>query len=74
MIPGTIDIEKNLEKNKVLVICGPRQIGKITSVRKFLSQTSFKYASYSGDDLEFAYSFSRRGLENIKRIVGEETV
>ena len=71
MIPRTIDIEKNLEKNKVLIIYGPRQVGKTTSVKKFLSETSFKYASYSGDDLEFSYSFSRCSLESTKRIVGE---
>lgn len=52
MIPGTIDIKKNLEKNKILIIYGPRQVGKTTSVEKFLSETRLKYASYSGDDLE----------------------
>ena len=68
MIRRTIDIEKNLERNKVLVIYGPRQIGKATSVEEFLSGTRLKYAAYSGDSLEFAHSLARCDLENIKRI------
>lgn len=71
MIQRAIDIEKNLEKNKVLIIYGPRQVGKTTSVEKFLSETSLKYASYSGDNLEFAYNLAKCDLEHIKRIVGD---
>ena len=71
MIQRAIDIERNLERNKVLVIYGPRQVGKTTSVEKFLSETRLKYAAYSGDSLEFAYSLARCELEHIKRIVGD---
>ena len=70
MIQREIDIGKNLEKNKVLIIYGPRQVGKTTSVEKFLSETPLKYASYSGDSLEFAYSLAKCDLEYIKKIAG----
>lgn len=70
MIQRAIDIEKSLEKNKVLIIYGPRQVGKTTSVEKFLLETPLKYISYSGDSLEFAHSFAECDLEHIKRIAG----
>ena len=74
MIQRAINIEENLEKNKVLIIYGPRQVGKTTSVEKFLSETRLKYISYSGDNLEFAYSLAECNLENIKRIVGDNNL
>lgn len=71
MIQRAIDIENNLEKNKVLIIYGSRQVGKTTSVEKFLSETSFKHVSYSGDNLEFAHDLAKCDLEHIKRVVGD---
>ena len=64
MIPRAVDVEKNLEKNKVLIIYGPRQVGKTTSVEKFLSETSLKHVSYSGDNLEFAHDLAKCNLEH----------
>ena len=71
MIPRAIDIEKNLEENKVLIIYGPRQVGKTTSVEKFLSETRLRYVSYSGDDLEFAQDLAGCSLELVRGIIGD---
>ncbi len=43
-------IENLLEPNKVLVIYGPRQVGKTTLVKDFLARTSMKWRYENGDD------------------------
>jgi len=45
------NLEKYLESNKVLVIYGPRRVGKTTLLQNFLSRTSCKYKLDSGDDI-----------------------
>lgn len=40
-----------LQPNKVLIIYGPRQVGKTTLLRDFLASTTLKYKLDSGDDL-----------------------
>jgi hypothetical protein len=50
-IPRIYDnLEDFLEPNKVLVIFGPRQVGKTTLVEDFLSRTTLKNRFESGDD------------------------
>lgn len=44
-------IDAYLEPNKVLVIFGPRRVGKITLLEKYLSQTMLKYRHVIGDDV-----------------------
>ena len=44
-------LDSYLEKNKVLVIYGPRQVGKTTLLNSFLSQTKLKYKIDSGDNI-----------------------
>ncbi|MCX6799856.1 MAG: AAA family ATPase [Candidatus Falkowbacteria bacterium] len=43
MIKRDINIKTYLEKNKVLIIYGARQVGKTTMVNNFLAQTKLKY-------------------------------
>jgi len=50
-----------LKFNKVLVIYGPRQVGKTTLLRDFLATTDLKYKLDSGDDI------------NIKEVLGSES-
>ncbi|NCU42235.1 MAG: ATP-binding protein, partial [Candidatus Moranbacteria bacterium] len=52
------DLEKYLQPNKVLVIFGPRQVGKTTLVKDFLSQTSMKWRYETGDDSRMREIFS----------------
>jgi len=40
-----------LKPNKVLIIYGPRQIGKTTLLKNFLTKTSFKYKLDFGEDI-----------------------
>ena len=71
MIPRAIKIEDSLEKNKVIIIYGPRQVGKTTLVNDFLSHTHLKYKLFSGDQLDFANDFSKCSLELIKKLLGD---
>lgn len=53
-IPRIYDgIEALLQPNKVLVILGPRQVGKTTLLQKFLSETHLKCRSENGEDAHF---------------------
>jgi uncharacterized protein len=71
MIPRTINIENSLEKNKAVIIYGPRQVGKTTLVKDFLSHTKLKYKMFSGDQLDFVNNFSKCDLELIKKMLGD---
>jgi uncharacterized protein len=42
---------QHLQANKVLVVYGPRRVGKTTLLQNFLSQTKLKYKLDSGDNL-----------------------
>ncbi|MFN8487255.1 MAG: ATP-binding protein [Caldilineaceae bacterium] len=44
-------LEQYLQPNKVLVIYGPRRVGKTTLLRSFLASTSLKYKLDSGDNI-----------------------
>ena len=71
MIKRSINLNKYLEKNKVLIIYGARQVGKTTLVKDFLSKTKLKYSFYTGDDIQFAKDLSKCDLHTVKRIVND---
>jgi len=59
MIPRIYDdLNKYLKKGKVLVIFGPRQIGKTTLLKNFLSKTDLKYRYDTGEDFRISQIFS----------------
>jgi len=45
------DLGAYIKKNHVLIIFGPRQVGKTTLLKGFLSQTALKYKLDSGDNI-----------------------
>jgi len=45
------DLNKYLKPNHVLIIFGPRQVGKTTLLEGFLKQTTLKYKLDSGDNI-----------------------
>lgn len=71
MINRAINIDSLLEKNKVLIIYGPRQVGKTTLVKEFLKNTKLKSLYYTGDQLDFARDFGSCDLSLIKQIIGD---
>jgi hypothetical protein len=71
MIKRSIDLNKHLEKNKVLIIYGARQVGKTTLVKNFLSKTNLTHSFYTGDDIEFAKDLAKCDLYTVKKLVGD---
>lgn len=71
MINRAIKIESLLEKNKVLIIYGPRQVGKTTLVKDFLERTKLRSLYYTGDQLDFARDFGSCNLSLIRKIIGD---
>ena len=66
MIPRVYDdLNKYLKKGKVLVIYGPRQIGKTTLLKNFLSKTDLKYRYDTGEDFRIAQVFSSDNPDTI---------
>jgi uncharacterized protein len=70
MIKRSIEIKNLLEENKVLIIYGPRQVGKTTLVKNFLEKTSLNYLYFTGDQLDFARDFGSCNLSLIRKIIG----
>lgn len=60
-------LEKYLEANKVLIIYGPRRVGKTVLLQNFLSKTGLKYKLDSGDDLSIQELFSSQSIDKITR-------
>lgn len=59
-------IERYLEKYSVVVIVGPRQVGKTTLVKEYLKNVSFKYKFVTGDDIRINDIFTSKNLDIIK--------
>lgn len=55
-----------LKPNRVLIIYGPRRVGKTTLVEKYLKSTSLKYRLDSGDDLIFREILNSQSIEKIR--------
>jgi len=45
------DLDKRLKPGKVLILYGPRQVGKTTLMTDFLTGSSFRYRLESGEDI-----------------------
>ncbi len=60
------DLNKFLKPNKVLVIYGPRQVGKTTLLKDFLLTCPLKYRLDSGEDLRVKEVFESSDFKKIK--------
>src|SRR3989339_443999 len=52
MLKRYLNLAKLLKEQKVLVIYGPRRVGKTTVLEDFLKQTKLKYKKDSGDNVK----------------------
>ncbi len=70
MIPRIYDdLDKLLRKGKVIVIYGPRQVGKTTLISNFLSKTKLKYKLDNGDNASVSEVLSSRDSKKIQNYV-----
>ena len=60
------NLEVFIESQKVLVLYGPRQVGKTTLLEKFLSETNHKYKLDSGDNISIQHIL---GSQDFKKIL-----
>lgn len=56
---------KYLKPNKVLIIFGPRQVGKTTLLQNFLSKTKLRYRLDSGDNIRIQTLFASQDFDKI---------
>ncbi len=64
------NLAKFIEPNKVLVIYGPRRIGKTTMIKQFLEKTHLKYRFNTGEDSRVQQVLASANLDQIKDFVG----
>lgn len=61
-------IKSNLEKGKVIVLIGPRQVGKTTLVNSLLKDIPFLFLD--GDDAVVSDTLANANTETLKNIIG----
>ena len=59
------NLNNYLRNGKVLIVYGPRQVGKTTLLKDFLSHTSYKYRLDTGDDITLRELFSSQQLSKV---------
>lgn len=69
MIKRHYNIESIIKQGKVLVIYGPRQVGKTTLLESFLKETKLKYLFISGDNLRVQDVLSSRDFKKIAEYI-----
>ena len=60
------DLGQYIQPNKVLVIYGPRRVGKTTLLTDFLTNCKFKYKLDSGDNIKVQETLSSQDFDLIK--------
>lgn len=66
LIPRYYDnIDKYLRPNKVLIIYGPRQVGKTTLLEEFLSKSKLRYKLDSGDNIKTQEILSSQNFSKV---------
>ncbi len=63
-------LESHLHPGKVLLIYGPRRVGKTTLLQNFLSQTKLKYKLDSGDNIRTQEIISSQDFKQILAYAG----
>lgn len=71
MIKRQLQIKKELQKGKVLIIYGARQVGKTTLINEFLKDSKLKYKFASGDDLQLGLELSQCTQKSTDEFVAE---
>lgn len=59
-------LDQFLDSNKVLIIYGPRRVGKTTLIKEYLSSTKLKYKLDSGEDISVQKILSSSDIQLIK--------
>jgi len=70
-IPRIVEsqVKRYLRPNKVVVILGPRRVGKTMLIQKILSETTELYLLLNGEDVETRNLFQRRSIKSLESIL-----
>ncbi len=60
------DLESYLEPNRVLLLFGPRRVGKTTLIERYLSTTKWKYLLVSGDNIQVREVLGSQDFDRIR--------
>lgn len=60
------DLNKHLKPNEVLIIYGPRRVGKTILLENFLSKTNLKFKLENGGDLGVQEVFASQRIETLR--------
>src|SRR5680860_282215 len=73
-IPRVIEsqVKEFLRPNKVVVILGPRRVGKTVLIQKILSTTKEPYILLNGEDIAVKELFERRSIKSLESILEGE--
>jgi len=63
------DLGQYIEKGRVLVIFGPRRVGKTTIIQEYLQTTKFRYKFDIGDELSIRHIFGSLDFSQIHEYV-----
>jgi len=65
------DVINHLQPNKVVVIYGPRRVGKTTLIQEINKKLSNKALFVNGDDISVQSYLGSQNLEKLKSFVGK---
>ena len=65
---------QKLQPGKVIVILGPRRVGKTFLINKVVSQTPGKKIFWNGEDLSVHDLLRRRSVQNYQNIIGDSEI
>jgi predicted AAA+ superfamily ATPase len=63
------DLSIYFRENKILIIYGPRQVGKTTLVKNFLQNSNYKFKYETGDNIVTKEVFMDKNLKNLLEYV-----
>jgi predicted AAA+ superfamily ATPase len=69
MMQRKLNLENNIQKNKVLIIYGARRVGKTTLLKDFLKTTKLKYKLDNGDNIRLQELLQSQDFNRIKEYV-----
>ena len=64
-------LNKLIAPNKVIVLYGPRRVGKTTLIQKFTKDLAVPYLFLNGEDVIVQKNMSVQSIEPLKNLVGE---
>ncbi|MBU1130002.1 ATP-binding protein [Patescibacteria group bacterium] len=65
------NLGKIIEPNKVIVIYGPRRVGKTTLLEQYIKKTKLKYRFDTGEDIRIQEVLSSQRIDKLKQYAGD---